>query len=57
MTASTVETVTSADGTDIGFERTGDGPPLVLLHGTAASPHQVTVLANRGEPRTTVNVA
>ena len=26
--------VTSADGTIIGFERTGDGPPLLLVHGT-----------------------
>jgi pimeloyl-ACP methyl ester carboxylesterase len=29
-----METVISADGTTIAFERTGDGPPLVLLHGT-----------------------
>ncbi|WP_458209737.1 alpha/beta fold hydrolase [Haladaptatus sp. NG-SE-30] len=28
-----VETVTSADGTAIAFERTGSGPPLVLVHG------------------------
>ncbi|MBP1954535.1 pimeloyl-ACP methyl ester carboxylesterase [Halarchaeum rubridurum] len=28
-------TVTSADGTRIAYERTGDGPPLVLVHGTA----------------------
>lgn len=28
------ETVTSADGTSIAFERTGSGPPLVLVHGT-----------------------
>ncbi|SIR87270.1 Pimeloyl-ACP methyl ester carboxylesterase [Haladaptatus litoreus] len=27
------ETVTSADGTTIAFERTGSGPPLVLVHG------------------------
>ena len=26
-------TVTSADGTEIAFERTGNGPPLVLVHG------------------------
>ncbi len=29
-----METVTSADGTTVTFERTGHGPPLVLLHGT-----------------------
>lgn len=28
-------TVTSADGTTIAVERSGDGPPLVLVHGTA----------------------
>lgn len=30
-----VETVTSADGTPIAFERTGSGPPLVLVHGAS----------------------
>ena len=29
----TMDTVTSADGTPIAFERTGSGPPLVLVHG------------------------
>lgn len=28
-------TVASADGTEIAFERTGSGPPLVLVHGSA----------------------
>ncbi|ELY56763.1 alpha/beta hydrolase fold protein [Natronococcus amylolyticus DSM 10524] len=28
-----VELVTSADGTEIAFERTGSGPPLLLVHG------------------------
>ncbi|ELZ23838.1 alpha/beta hydrolase fold protein [Haloterrigena salina JCM 13891] len=28
-----METVPSADGTEIAFERTGSGPPLVLVHG------------------------
>lgn len=32
-------TVTSADGTPIAYERTGDGPPLVLVHGGAAGSH------------------
>lgn len=31
-----VETVVSADGTPIAFWRSGAGPPLVLVHGTAA---------------------
>lgn len=35
----TKRTVTSADGTPIAYERTGDGPPLVLVHGGAAGSH------------------
>jgi len=31
-----MEHVTSADGTRIAYERGGDGPPLVLVHGTTA---------------------
>lgn len=31
-----METVTSADGTSIAYERTWSGPPLVLVHGTTA---------------------
>lgn len=30
-----METITSADGVEIAFERTGSGPPLVLVHGNA----------------------
>jgi pimeloyl-ACP methyl ester carboxylesterase len=29
-------TVISSDGTHIGYWRTGEGPPLVLIHGTSA---------------------
>ena len=32
-TGTKLETVTSVDGTEIAFERTGNGPPLVLVHG------------------------
>ena len=32
-----VETVISKDGTRIGWARSGDGPPLVLVHGTTAT--------------------
>lgn len=31
-----MESIISADGTRIAFERTGSGPPLVLVHGTSA---------------------
>ncbi len=34
-TGGAMETVASADGTEIAFERTGSGPPLVLVHGGA----------------------
>jgi len=30
-----MESVTAPDGTEIAYERTGEGPPLVLVHGTA----------------------
>ena len=34
---SEVETVTSVDGTEIAYKRTGSGPPLVLVHGSWSS--------------------
>ncbi|KTG10201.1 alpha/beta hydrolase [Haloprofundus marisrubri] len=33
--ADTVNDVQSSDGTEIVYERTGEGPPLVVVHGTA----------------------
>ncbi|USZ71401.1 alpha/beta fold hydrolase [Natronosalvus halobius] len=38
-TSEEMETVTSADGTEIAFERTGSGPPLVLVAGGATTDH------------------
>jgi len=35
-----METIKSKDGTSIAFKRTGSGPPLVLVHGGAASNHK-----------------
>ena len=32
-----METVTSGDGTPIAYERTGEGPPLVLVHGIVST--------------------
>lgn len=40
-----LETVTSADGTEIAFERTGSGPSLVLIHG-ATLDHRVWELSD-----------
>ena len=31
-----MEKVKSADGTSIAYKKTGEGPPLVLIHGTTA---------------------
>jgi pimeloyl-ACP methyl ester carboxylesterase len=42
---STVETVTSADGTVIAFERTGDGPAVILVGGAFNDRSTVAALA------------
>ena len=34
-----METVTSVDGTEIAYKRTGSGPPLVFVHGSWSSHH------------------
>ena len=35
-TITSIETVSSRDGTPIAFEKTGSGPPLVLVHGSTS---------------------
>jgi len=50
----TMQTVTSADGTDIAFEQHGDGPSLVLLHGGSAPQYWRPVLPHFAEDYTVV---
>lgn len=47
-TGGEMKTVTSADGTTIAYERTGSGPPLVLLHGGATTDHMTWNLTGVG---------
>ncbi len=49
-----METVVSRDGTPIAFERTGAGPPLVLVHGSTADHRRWAVLLPRLTERFTV---
>jgi pimeloyl-ACP methyl ester carboxylesterase len=54
---STVEQVRSADGTRIGFERLGAGPPLVVVHGGTADRSRWAPLAPKlAEHRTVLLV-
>ena len=48
------ESVTSKDGTPIAYWRSGDGPPLVLVHGTAADHHRWTPVLPAFEQHFTV---
>ncbi len=49
-----METVISADGTPIAYERAGSGPPLVLVHGTTADHTRWDPLRSAFEERCTV---
>ena len=48
------ETVTSVDGTPIAYWRSGEGPPLVLVHGTAADHGRWAPILPAFEERLTV---
>jgi pimeloyl-ACP methyl ester carboxylesterase len=48
------ETVTSKDGTTIAYWRSGEGPPLVLVHGTTADHSRWTPVMTAFERRFTV---
>jgi len=48
------ETVTSLDGTPIAYWRSGEGPPLVLVHGTTADHSRWTPVMSAFERRFTV---
>lgn len=49
-----MEQITSKDGTRIAFERSGQGKPLLLVHGTTADHHRWDSIAPRLEPYFTV---
>ncbi|SFS65756.1 alpha/beta fold hydrolase [Halostagnicola kamekurae] len=49
-----MQTVTSADGTSIAFERHGEGPPLILLHGGSAPQYWKPVVPRFAEDYTVI---
>jgi pimeloyl-ACP methyl ester carboxylesterase len=49
-----METVKSADGTSIGYAKSGSGPPLLLVHGTTADHRRWTPILPYFEPSFTV---
>lgn len=54
MTQTTASRVTSRDGTEIGYWTSGDGPPLVLVHGATADHTRWRPILPLLEPRVTV---
>jgi pimeloyl-ACP methyl ester carboxylesterase len=51
-----VGSVTSADGTTVGYRRVGDGPDVVLVHGGGQSSQNLMTLARTLSDRFTVYV-
>lgn len=49
-----MQTVTSADGTSIAFERRGDGPPLLLLHGGSSPQYWKPIVPRFAEDYTVI---
>jgi pimeloyl-ACP methyl ester carboxylesterase len=49
-----MQTVTSADGTSIAFERHGDGPPLILLHGGSSPEYWKPIVPRLAEDYTVI---
>ena len=49
-----MENVISADGTPIAYERTGSGPPLILVHGAASDQTRWAMLAEHIKDNFTV---
>ena len=49
-----METTTSKDGTTIGYQMSGVGPPLILVHGTTADHHRWVTVSLYLEPHFTL---
>ncbi len=54
LASKSMETISSVDGTQIAYERTGSGPPLVLVHGTSADHTRWDVVRSPFEEHNTV---
>jgi pimeloyl-ACP methyl ester carboxylesterase len=52
---STAARVLSCDGTEIAYRTSGDGPPLLLVHGTAGARERFAPLLPYLEPCATVH--
>jgi pimeloyl-ACP methyl ester carboxylesterase len=50
-----METITAADGTKVGWQTTGSGPPLLLVHGTTADHTRWAGITPRFERNFTVH--
>ncbi len=54
--AATMTRVVSRDGTEIAYWTSGDGPPLLIVHGTSGSHERFAPLLPHLEPHATVHV-